>query len=199
MGLIVAITWTSNRVHKTVLTGSIYSRDDVCTVTDALLIPNLIGPLPARSLQYRLSGPLILYLTSLLISRLVFCRLSCSSASNDIGSRDEKTLLRKDYLDEAADGQGGELADGVTRRGPSAADRTCLSCRRCCDPYYSCSSRLRLALLSAVGFCISLGIRCNMDVALYQMTRDTERYAVSPLLPGYNFTVEVVSFYQTTF
>ena len=35
-----------------------------------------------------------------------------------------------------------------------------------------CARRYQMALLSSVGFLISFGIRCNMGVAIVQMTRN---------------------------
>jgi len=109
------------------------------------------------------------------------------SLSGGVG-QEEKTADEYDYLDES--NEAGPIdADG----GPSAVDRACLACRRCCGPCCSCSTRFQLALLSSLGFCISFGIRCNMGVAVLQMTSNvTQRYAVSPLLPGANVTIELV-------
>ena len=109
------------------------------------------------------------------------------SLSGGVG-QEEKTADEYDYLDES--NEAGPCDEG---RGPSAVDRACLACRRCCGPCCSCSTRFQLALLSSLGFCISFGIRCNMGVAVLQMTSNvTQRYAVSPLLPGANVTIELV-------
>jgi len=101
---------------------------------------------------------------------------------------EEKTADEYDYLDETHDEAGvAEGGDG------GAVDRACVACRRCCAPCCACSTRFQLALLSSLGFCISFGIRCNMGVAVLQMTSNvTQRYAVSPLLPGANVTIELV-------
>jgi len=102
--------------------------------------------------------------------------------------QEEKTADEYDYLDES-----NEAGLNDAGGGPSAVDRACLACRRCCGPCCSCSTRFQLALLSSLGFCISFGIRCNMGVAVLQMTSNvTQRYAVSPLLPGANVTIELV-------
>ena len=109
------------------------------------------------------------------------------SLSGGVG-QEEKTADEYDYLDES-----NEAGLNDAGGGPSAVDRACLSCRRCCGPCCSCSTRFQLALLSSLGFCISFGIRCNMGVAVLQMTSNvTQRYAVSPLLPGANVTIELV-------
>jgi len=107
------------------------------------------------------------------------------SLSGGVG-QEEKTADEYDYLDESGDA-------GPTTSGPSTVDKACLACRRCCAPCCACSTRFQLALLSSLGFCISFGIRCNMGVAVLQMTSNvTQRYAVSPLLPGANVTIELV-------
>lgn len=165
-----------------------YSRDDVCTVTDAFLIP-----IPPSYCRLSIGETTEIFFRQLISRRVWSCSLSSSSASNVIGSRDEKKVVDDDNHDEAADRQGGELADGIAHGrggGPNAFDRACLSCHRCCGPCYICSSRFQLALLSAIGFCISFGIRCNF----LQMTSAATRYAVGPLLPGHSVTVEEVSF-----
>jgi len=111
------------------------------------------------------------------------------SLSGGVGD-DEKTADEYDYLDES---HAGGADAGGRLEGPSAVDRACVACRRCCAPCCSCSTRFQLALLSSLGFCISFGIRCNMGVAVLQMTSNvTQRYAVSPLLPGANVTIELV-------
>lgn len=48
----------------------------------------------------------------------------------------------------------------------TACGRRCVACSPCC----ACSTRFHIALLSSIGFCISFGIRCNMGVAVLQMT-----------------------------
>jgi len=120
--------------------------------------------------------------------RLILTAVSvCCSLSGGVG-QEEKTADEYDYLDES-----NEAGAGAVGRGPGAVDRACLACRRCCGPCCSCSTRFQLALLSSLGFCISFGIRCNMGVAVLQMTSNvTQRYAVSPLLPGANVTIELV-------
>jgi len=132
---------------------------------------------------------------SAVLIRSTVLRVCSSHAPTVMGTQAEKTLIDYDYFDETADGPHVIGADQPEHRSSlNSMDRACLACRRCCGPCCTCSSRFQLALLSSVGFCISFGIRCNMGVAVLQMTSNITRFAVTPLIPGTNVTIEVVSF-----
>jgi len=51
-----------------------------------------------------------------------------------------------------------------------------------CYPCSRCTTRFQLALLSSVGFCISFGIRCNMGLAVLQMTSNATRWTLAPIV-----------------
>ena len=73
---------------------------------------------------------------------------------------EEKHFVNYDELDEAAeDGQG---------RSRTVVDAICHKCYLL--PCAKCSCRYTIALLRSMGFMISFGIRCNMGVAILQMT-----------------------------
>ena len=101
--------------------------------------------------------------------------LSLGSVTNRGG--EEKCLVGYDDLNESRDDDGdgdgdgdggGGVGDGApSRPTPTAVDRCLL---RCPGP---CSARLTIALCSSVGLLISFGIRCNIAVAIVNMTRNT--------------------------
>ncbi|XP_076449981.1 vesicular glutamate transporter 1-like [Babylonia areolata] len=75
--------------------------------------------------------------------------------------QDEKTLVKYDELDEAYSDDG----DDQPRKKHTIPDLC--SCFRC-----NCARRYQIALLSSVGFLLSFGIRCNMGVAVLEMTKN---------------------------
>lgn len=78
--------------------------------------------------------------------------------------QDEKTLVKYDELDEAYSDDG----DEAPRKKTGTPDLC--SCIRC-----NCARRYQIALLSSVGFLLSFGIRCNMGVAVLEMTKNETR------------------------
>ena len=80
-----------------------------------------------------------------------------------INRGDEKTLVNYDELDEYT-----EEGDRVLDHDPRSRN----ICDRC-EKWFSrcqCTTRYSIAMLSSLGFLISFGIRCNMGVAIIQMT-----------------------------
>jgi len=63
-----------------------------------------------------------------------------------------------------------------------------------CYPCSRCTTRFQLALLSSVGFCISFGIRCNMGLAVLQMTSNATRWTLAPIMKSIhpNLTIAMV-------
>nr|AWJ68268.1 putative vesicular glutamate transporter [Hirudo verbana] len=97
-----------------------------------------------------------------------------------------QSQVNYDYLDEETDDLG--------RKPPNFLQRCvahCPSCPTCSRCPCNCSTRFMLALLSSIGFCISFGIRCNMGVAVLQMTsNDTRRSEPAHLSIGqHNITL----------
>ena len=70
---------------------------------------------------------------------------------------DEKSFVKYDELDEA-----GEDLD--------THSRWVRNCDRYCRCPCGCAKRYTIAIVSSIGFLISFGIRCNMGVAIIQMT-----------------------------
>lgn len=66
--------------------------------------------------------------------------------------------------------------------------------RTCCNRCPSLSTRYQISLMSAIGFCISFGIRCNMGLAVLQMTSNQTRWTMTPIVQSIhpNLTVEMV-------
>ena len=64
-----------------------------------------------------------------------------------------------------------------------------------CMPCSKFTTRFQVALLSSIGFCISFGIRCNMGLAVLQMTSNQTRWTLAPIVktPHPNLTLEMVS------
>ena len=102
--------------------------------------------------------------------------ISSSGFSLFGGSGDEKTLVNYDELDEAEDDvtpAGGGGAGKPTRNAfDRCLDATCYKCGRACPCCCNFTMRFQVALLSSLGFLISFGIRCNMGVAILQMTQN---------------------------
>ena len=81
---------------------------------------------------------------------------------------DEKTLVSYDELDEAS-----EAGDDFGRPQKTAVDHCCMRTEYAITSVCPCcnfSTRFTIAILSSIGFVISFGIRCNMGVAVLQMT-----------------------------
>jgi len=83
--------------------------------------------------------------------------------------------------------------------GPAARGGPLDRLRDACGPhgFYPCSrctTRFQLAVLSSVGFCISFGIRCNMGLAVLQMTSNATRWTLAPIMGSIhpNLTVAMV-------
>ncbi|XP_070199239.1 vesicular glutamate transporter 1-like [Littorina saxatilis] len=76
--------------------------------------------------------------------------------------QDEKGLVKYDELDEAYSDDGEEP---IIKKKHIVPDLC--SCMRC-----NCARRYQIALLSSVGFLLSFGIRCNMGVAVLEMTKN---------------------------
>jgi ACS family sodium-dependent inorganic phosphate cotransporter-like MFS transporter 6/7/8 len=72
---------------------------------------------------------------------------------------DEKSFVQYDELDEAGEdrNKNGNIMERAVHKCP------------CCN----CTKRYQIAILSSIGFLISFGIRCNMGVAIIQMTTNS--------------------------
>ncbi|XP_076471206.1 vesicular glutamate transporter 1-like [Babylonia areolata] len=78
---------------------------------------------------------------------------------------DDRTLVKYEELDEVSSSEG---LEGSGR--PKHAAPDLCGCVRC-----QCGRRHQLAVLSSVGFLLSFGIRCNLGVAVLDMTSNTTR------------------------
>jgi len=111
------------------------------------------------------------------------CRLSPeASVPDDYGQ-----------LDEVPDEQGGPKTGG---RNLGPVDQLRDFCGpHGCYPCSRCTTRFQLALLSSAGFCISFGIRCNMGLAVLQMTSNATRWTLAPIVSSMhpNLTIAMVS------
>src|SRR5688572_14597576 len=108
---------------------------------------------------------------------------------------DEKTLVKYGELDEEDDEQ--VKADGGSTRSSTSPrlDHIRRVFDGCPRSPCQCSARFHVALLSSIGFCISFGIRCNMGLAVLQMTSNVTRWSLAPILDARhsNLTIEMVS------
>nr|KAG5698662.1 hypothetical protein BaRGS_003176 [Batillaria attramentaria] len=100
--------------------------------------------------------------------------------------QDEKTLVKYDELDEAYSEDG----DEPPRKKNTVPDLC--SCFRC-----NCARRYQIALLSSVGFLLSFGIRCNMGVAVLEMTKNETQDLNGDGIIGHNETVTEPEFSWT--
>ena len=125
------------------------------------------------------------------ITRIVRCS---TGSLRSIYNQDEKVLVDYDELDEVSDDGGTAAAAAVIphQRHQSAAAAAPAAAAAVGGGCCRSSTRFHVALLSSIGFCISFGIRCNMGVAILQMTSNVTRWTVTPLVLG-NITVELVS------
>lgn len=134
----------------------------------------------------------------------------CVSSTLGRGEDDEKTV-EYGQLDEAPDADlgpaailgssvgGGRRHGGVTSGGGSGVQRVLDWMRAGCGigdrlPCSRCTTRFQVALLSSIGFCISFGIRCNMGLAVLQMTSNQTRWTLAPYVKTMhpNLTHEMV-------
>lgn len=139
------------------------------------------------------------------------CVRVCVRACSAFGSSDDDDKATVEYgqLDEAPDADLGAAAmlgssvGGSHRREGSrsvgAVHRLLDWMRGGCGigdrlPCSRCSARFQVALLSSIGFCISFGIRCNMGLAVLQMTSNTSRWQMAPIVKSMhaNLSVEQV-------
>ncbi|XP_074660137.1 vesicular glutamate transporter 3-like [Tubulanus polymorphus] len=91
--------------------------------------------------------------------------------------QDEKSLIKHEILQEDDD----ELSDEERRK-----SKMCPKCP--CNPC-NCTKRYTIACLSSIGFMISFGIRCNLGVAIVQMTSNRTESVVETTENGTNVTV----------
>ena len=103
-----------------------------------------------------------------------------------------ETSVPDDYgqLDEVAEETGGR-----GRRSQGPLDQLRDHCGpHGCYPCSRCTTRFQLAVLSSIGFCISFGIRCNMGLAVLQMTSNATRWTLAPIVNSIhpNLTVAMV-------
>jgi len=84
-------------------------------------------------------------------------------------------------LDEVQDELGGREPRGGRSQGPLDQLRDYCGPHGC-YPCSRCTTRFQLALLSSIGFCISFGIRCNMGLAVLQMTSNATRWTLEPIV-----------------
>jgi len=129
------------------------------------------------------------------------------------GEDGEKTAVDYGQLDEAPDADLGpaailgssvggsrRLGGGATSGGGSGGKRLLDWMRAGCGvgDHLPCSrftTRFQVALLSSIGFCISFGIRCNMGLAVLQMTSNETRWTLAPIVKSMhpNLTHAMVS------
>ena len=96
-------------------------------------------------------------------------------------------------LDELPDELGGRGRRGGRSQGPLDQIRDYCGPHGC-YPCSRCTTRFQLAILSSVGFCISFGIRCNMGLAVLQMTSNATRWTLAPIVKSIhpNLTIAMV-------
>ncbi|KAH9488856.1 hypothetical protein Btru_059285, partial [Bulinus truncatus] len=117
---------------------------------------------------------------------------------------DEKSLIKYDELDDAyteADELPSKSEESFIPR-KSYIPRSC-PCFRC-----NVAKRYQIALLSSVGFLLSFGIRCNMGVAVLDMTKNSTRdldgdgvISLNDSIqePEFNWTPETVGVVDSSF
>ncbi|ELU12188.1 hypothetical protein CAPTEDRAFT_177109 [Capitella teleta] len=91
-----------------------------------------------------------------------------------------------------------ETGEPVAKR--PLVERACLRCGLFCPCH--CSTRLSIALLSSIGFMISFGIRCNMGVAVIQMTSNETKPMNGFMVnvePEFDWTPETIGLVDSSF
>ncbi|CAH1785833.1 unnamed protein product [Owenia fusiformis] len=75
----------------------------------------------------------------------------------------------------------------------------CPCCQTCCPCY--CPRRYLMSVLCSIGFLISFGIRCNMGVAIVQMTSNGTSHAehLKPAPPEFSWTPETIGLVDSSF
>lgn len=126
---------------------------------------------------------------------------SLAGKNNDQSNLVKYDELEEDYLEgEFTTERPGERRPTVNRPyGPQGWTCPCTCCEKCpCG----CAKRYVIAILSSLGFLISFGIRCNMGVAIVQMTGNSTSHVdkMRPHKePEFKWTPEIIGLIDSSF